>query len=102
MTRVPPAILRRLLKSEHTFKVIIVTSMWNKVGRREIAERRERELRTMYWKEMLDVGVNTERFDDQERTAHRILSRLLETSSNFAMGNPSNKIAYAGKFSAVV
>ena len=79
MTRVPPAILRRLLESENTFKVIIVTSMWNKVGRREIAERRERELRTMYWKEMLDVGVNTDRFDDLEITARRIVSHLLGT-----------------------
>ena len=79
MTKLPPAILRRLLESENTCKVIIVTSMWNRIPRREIAERKERELCTMYWKEILDMGVNIDRFDEQDRTAHRIVSRLLGT-----------------------
>ena len=78
-TRVSPAILQRLLESEDAFKVIIVTSMWNKVRRREIAERRERELHTSYWKELLDLGANTDRFDDEEETARRIVNHLLGT-----------------------
>jgi chromosome condensin MukBEF ATPase and DNA-binding subunit MukB len=55
--------------------VIIVTSMWDEV-RAEAGERREKELKETFWKEMVAHGCKTERFDHTFETAWDIIGNL--------------------------
>ena len=74
MTKDTPPDLKKLLAPEAS-NVVLVTTMWDKnFGK---AEQREKELHESYWKSMLDRGAQTDRFDDKETTALRIVNRLL-------------------------
>jgi len=42
--------------------------MWDTVGR-DVGKRREEELKTTFWKEMLDAGCRTARFENTRESA---------------------------------
>jgi hypothetical protein len=77
ITKKLPGDLEIFLKQEGANQVLLVTTMWDKI-RSEIAEGRETQLRTLYWKDMLDFGARTHRFDNREETALQIVRELLK------------------------
>jgi hypothetical protein len=48
--------------------VVIATTMWGEVAK-EKGERREKELKETFWKDMLDNGCRVERFEDTYESA---------------------------------
>lgn len=62
---VPPAMPR----------VVIGTTMWGEV-RDETGERREKQLKSSFWKDMLDNGCAVQRFDDSCGSAWNIVGKL--------------------------
>ena len=76
MTKVSPGVLKNLLKPEDASQVVLVTTMWDMTPA-EVAEQREQQLRTLYWKDMLELGAQTDRFDNREETAWRIVRQLM-------------------------
>jgi hypothetical protein len=80
MTKLSPSVLRTLLepkKGEGKVELILVTTMWDTISP-EKAKTREKELHENYWKEMLDLGARTDRFDKKETSARRIIRRILQ------------------------
>jgi hypothetical protein len=71
-----PGVFQKILESEDASKIICVATMWDKIP--DLAERREQELHSFYWKKLLDLGALMDRFDDTEVAAWRILHRLLD------------------------
>jgi hypothetical protein len=57
--------------------VVIVTTMWSKVGR-EDGINREDELKKEVWREMLEDGCKIERFEDTRESAWRIVSNIIK------------------------
>jgi len=55
--------------------VIIATTMWGKVDTEEGSER-EKELKGDFWKDILDSGCRTERFEKTYESAWRIIGSL--------------------------
>jgi hypothetical protein len=55
--------------------VVIATTMWGEV-RTENGERREKELKETFWKDLLDEGCRVERFEDTYESAWLIVDRL--------------------------
>ena len=55
--------------------VVIVTTMWSKVGRKE-GKDREDELKKEVWHEMLEDGCKIERFEDTRESAWRIVCNI--------------------------
>lgn len=60
-------------------KAILVTSMWDKVqgNGKEAAVSREVELTTRFWRELLNCGASTARFDNSPQSAMRILDAVI-------------------------
>lgn len=56
--------------------VAIATTMWGKVGKEE-GDKRENELKCSYWKDMVDNGCMTERFELTYGSAWRIIGALI-------------------------
>ncbi|PPR03432.1 hypothetical protein CVT24_012701 [Panaeolus cyanescens] len=59
--------------------VILITTMWDNIEI-EVGLRREKELREKFWKMMLKHGSITERFDNREASAWRIVNSILTRS----------------------
>ncbi|KIM73947.1 hypothetical protein PILCRDRAFT_716716 [Piloderma croceum F 1598] len=55
--------------------VIIATTMWGEV-KKENGERREKELKETFWKDLMDEGCRVERFEDTYESAWFIIDRL--------------------------
>jgi hypothetical protein len=55
--------------------VVIATTMWGEV-KPEYGERREKELKDTFWKDLLDEGCRVERFEDTYESAWHIIDRL--------------------------
>jgi hypothetical protein len=55
--------------------VVIATTMWGEV-KQENGERREKELKEAFWKDLLDGGCRVERFKDTYESAWFIIDRL--------------------------
>jgi hypothetical protein len=55
--------------------VVIATTMWGEV-KTENGERREKELKETFWKDLLDEGCRVERFEDTYESAWLIVDRL--------------------------
>jgi len=53
-------------------KVVLVTSMWDE-AKQDVGERREEELKTTFWKEMLDAGCRTARFENTPGSAWKAI-----------------------------
>ena len=58
-------------------KVVLVTTMWDKV-RRETGLRRENELVENYWKTMINLGASTARFSNTADSAWKIVDIILK------------------------
>jgi hypothetical protein len=57
--------------------IIMVTTMWDEV-KQEDAERREKELKNTFWKDMLDKGCHTRRFNHTTERAQDIIKLLYD------------------------
>jgi len=55
--------------------VVIATTMWGEV-KTEYGERREKELKDTFWKDLSDEGCRVERFEDTYESAWLIIDRL--------------------------
>ena len=75
MTKLLPGELENLLKQDGASQVVLVTTMWN-TTQAEVAEGREEQLHTL-WKDMLELGAQTDRFDNREEKAWEIVRQLL-------------------------
>jgi hypothetical protein len=56
--------------------VTIATTMWCELSSREVGIRREEELKTGYWKDLVDNGCKTKRFEDTYESAWKIICGL--------------------------
>ena len=64
----------KLCGENATPRIIIVTTMWDKMQNRlEVAERREMELKTTFWKDMIENSATDQRFDNSTPSAREIL-----------------------------
>jgi hypothetical protein len=70
--------------------VILVTTMWDEV-REEAGERRERELKETFWKEMVARGCSTGRFDGTFETAWDLIGNLSERAQKPLQFRPLNE-----------
>jgi len=55
--------------------VVIATTMWGEV-KTEHGERREKELKDTFWKDLLDRGCRVERFEDTYESAWFVIDHL--------------------------
>jgi hypothetical protein len=60
--------------------VVLATTMWGEV-RMETGERREKELKESFWKDMLEDGCRVERFKDTYESAWCIIDGLGQNNS---------------------
>jgi len=58
-------------------KVVLVTTMWDKV-QPDTGARRETELFEKYWKTMINYGASTDRFSNSAESAWKIVNLILE------------------------
>ncbi|TFK33953.1 hypothetical protein BDQ12DRAFT_690350 [Crucibulum laeve] len=58
--------------------VILVTTMWDRV-QRHLGEKRESELKSKYWKVLLDRGSDCYRFDNTQASAWAVIDKILES-----------------------
>ncbi|KAF4588347.1 Proteasome subunit beta type-4 [Pleurotus pulmonarius] len=56
-------------------RVILVTTMWSQV-KKEVGIRREAELRSKFWKDLIDKGAKVERFDASFESAWAIIGTV--------------------------
>lgn len=70
---------RKLCGTETLGNVVLVTTKWDSVSV-DLAVKRETELKTKFWKGMLDHGAQIERHDNTTAGARRIMSQLLGRS----------------------
>ena len=66
---------QNLCGTEALKNVVLVTTMWDKVGEEE-GKNRENELTARYWKEMIDLGCRTSRFYNNTKSALDIVSQF--------------------------
>ena len=59
---------------------MLVTTMWDRVDL-QTGERREAELLNQYWLEMMELGATSERFDNTEGAAWRIVESIAAKSN---------------------
>ncbi|KAF9449504.1 hypothetical protein P691DRAFT_614340, partial [Macrolepiota fuliginosa MF-IS2] len=57
--------------------IVMVTTMWDKLGEDEIGERREDELKSTFWAPMLKRGSTIERYKNTKESAWNILEHFL-------------------------
>ena len=60
--------------------VILTTTMWDEVDEKTGAAR-EGELKTIYWKPMIDLGSSTGRFEGTRDSAFRLITPLLDAAN---------------------
>ena len=72
----------KLIGEEALSKVVLATSMWNQVLKKEDAENREKELRLNFWDDLVDKGSNIYRLDGHKDSALRVLDALLPGEGN--------------------
>jgi len=76
--------LEELCGDEAASKVILVTTMWDKMSG-ELAPKanaHERELKSRYWINMIQLGAEAERFTNTKKSALDIVSKLLVVEAN--------------------
>lgn len=61
-------------------RVAIGTTMWSEV-KTETGERRDKELRAKFWKDMISEGCTVDRFGDSHGSAWDIIGTLAENSA---------------------
>ena len=66
---------QNLCGTEALKNVVLVTTMWDKVGEEE-GNNRENELTANYWKAMIDMGCHTSRFYNNTKSALDIVSQF--------------------------
>ncbi|CAA7261007.1 unnamed protein product [Cyclocybe aegerita] len=59
-------------------RVVLVTTMWDKLKHPEVGGKRERELHDSYWKVMLEKNATSSRFFNTEKDAWKIVTTILE------------------------
>lgn len=72
----------KMVGEEALSKVVLATSRWNEVLKKEHAENREKELRLHFWKDLVDKGSNIYRLDGHKDSALRVLDALLPGDGN--------------------
>ena len=66
----------------HVFKnVVLTTTMWDEVDE-ETGATREAELKSIYWKSMIDRGSSTGRFERTRDSAFRLIAPLLDEANS--------------------
>ncbi|KAF8159710.1 P-loop containing nucleoside triphosphate hydrolase protein [Crassisporium funariophilum] len=65
-------------------KVVFVTTMWDKV-KQSVAEEREQQLKTNYWKLMIELGSKTNRFTNTEQSAWNVIKPILAEAQGEAV-----------------
>ena len=63
-------------------KVVLATTMWDKVSEIEEGEKRENALKEKYWNVMLHHGAVVERFLNTPESAWAVINRLVEREKN--------------------
>jgi hypothetical protein len=61
--------------------VVVVMTMWNRLGDCQEGERREIELKQCYWGDMMAEGCMVKRFQDTYQSAWDIIGRFEKTAS---------------------
>ena len=70
------AVFKDLCGHDNLKNVILVITMWNEVQDQSIGSEREKELLSDFWKDMVDHGSHTCRFDGSPESAWEIISHL--------------------------
>ena len=69
----------------HAFKnVVLTTTMWDDVDK-ETGATREAELKSIYWKSMIDCGSSTGRFKGTRDSAFHLIAPLRETNNRIPL-----------------
>lgn len=56
--------------------VVLVTTLWSELPREDIGARREQELLTIYWRDLLEMGCKYDRFRDNNESAWTIINKV--------------------------
>lgn len=70
------SLFEKLCGKEAAKKVVLTTTMWSEITN-EVGEKRENQLKDMFWKEMLGLGSSTMRFGDTQASAQHIVNYIL-------------------------
>jgi len=58
-------------------RVVLTTTMWDEVET-DVGDRREEQLRTEYWKAMIERGSSVQRFYQDQKSAFGVLAPIIE------------------------
>ncbi|KAI5993994.1 hypothetical protein EDD15DRAFT_2547969 [Pisolithus albus] len=68
-------IFKELCGKDYSKNVIFVTTMWDNVSE-EVGSEREQDLRSDFWREMINLGSTTHRFEGTTESAWKIINSL--------------------------
>lgn len=60
-------------------RVVMMTTMWDRLKDKTMGERREEELRSTFWRPMIDCGSTIVRYESNRESAWHILRLFLDT-----------------------
>ncbi|KAF8811037.1 hypothetical protein BYT27DRAFT_7185147 [Phlegmacium glaucopus] len=66
-------------------KVILVTTMWDKLAKKSVGAQREHNLRIKYWRVMMENGALVARFRNTPQTAWKIIDMIIQEPSAEAL-----------------
>jgi len=66
-------------------KVILVTTMWDKLARKSVGAQREHDLRLKYWRVMMEKGALVARFRNTPQTAWKIIDMIIQEPTTDAL-----------------
>lgn len=70
------AVFKDLCGESNLKNVVLVTTMWDEVGDQSVGSRREEELLSSFWKDMICLGSHTCRFQGTPESAWEIINGL--------------------------
>ena len=56
--------------------VVLVTTFWSELARKDIGTQREQELKNDYWRDLLEMGCKYGRFRDSNESAWEIINTV--------------------------
>ena len=68
-------VMKRMLGIQNFPHLILVTSMWDLVDS-DLGQKREKEMRDLFWADLIDAGATVARFSGNKDTAHAVLEMI--------------------------
>jgi len=71
-------VFRKLCGKGALKRVVLCTTKWSDIYQEEEGERRTKQLKEIYWKEMIEGGSTVHRFEDSQKAAWDVIAPIIE------------------------